>query len=436
MALLNTDGRAVEHVRYTAFGSPRRRLTSPIDIAYDVGTLLPPEGSPVIDGMNNGVTEGDYNVFFGAYFNQTPPGAAADVASDDGSPLPPLGPLNANNGVTEGDYNLFLGLFFDGWSNEDTYGLSTASIGNTIGYAGYEHDPVLLTPSALSADPNQSSAAYYHVRHRVYDAGLGRWTRRDPLGYVDGMGLYEYCASEVLACSDGYGLCRSCNKDGGSAGCSVFPRDFIAPIAIAPQTGDPCGNTLWALLTHPLVSAKLSALAPGCQSLGEITLYSSHCTGLFGKKESVPDTGLTTCSYFFGPSIKLCRTNNNTCPPISDWLDVLLHELEHIKQLCERSCFAFNNGSCWQDVKDELDAYCSEPGLQSVCSAARDTSKPPAQRCREASRLCKQVVISLTGRCLVDTQVPYSPSSPYFPKTMLRSSTAHNACMMMLGCGS
>jgi len=33
---------------------------------------------------------------------------------------------------------------------------------------------------------------FYHVRFRVYDTGLRRWKSRDPLGYVDGMGLYEY----------------------------------------------------------------------------------------------------------------------------------------------------------------------------------------------------------------------------------------------------
>ena len=54
VALLNTDGRAVEHVRYTAYGSPRRLLTSPIDIAYDDGDLVPPLGSPNAALRNNG----------------------------------------------------------------------------------------------------------------------------------------------------------------------------------------------------------------------------------------------------------------------------------------------------------------------------------------------------------------------------------------------
>jgi len=45
----------------------------------------------------------------------------------------------------------------------------------------------------------------YHVRHRVYDAENGRWTRRDPLGYVDGMGLCEYCRSQPVIGVDPHG---------------------------------------------------------------------------------------------------------------------------------------------------------------------------------------------------------------------------------------
>jgi RHS repeat-associated protein len=32
----------------------------------------------------------------------------------------------------------------------------------------------------------------YHYRARTYGSSLGRFLSRDPLGYVDGMNLYEY----------------------------------------------------------------------------------------------------------------------------------------------------------------------------------------------------------------------------------------------------
>jgi len=65
--------------------------------------------------LNNGVTEADYNLFFASVFDALP---VADIADDQGVPLPPfgLGGLfpNVNNGVTEGDYNFFFSVFFNG----------------------------------------------------------------------------------------------------------------------------------------------------------------------------------------------------------------------------------------------------------------------------------------------------------------------------------
>jgi hypothetical protein len=82
---------------------------SAADIAFDDGSPLPPVGIP--GGTNNGVTEGDYNLFFANFFDALP---VCDIANDDGSPLPPFGTLDTNNGVTEADYNLFFAIYFDG----------------------------------------------------------------------------------------------------------------------------------------------------------------------------------------------------------------------------------------------------------------------------------------------------------------------------------
>lgn len=41
---------------------------------------------------------------------------------------------------------------------------------------------------------------------RMFDPELGRWTRRDPLGYVDGMSLYEWARSSPLVTLDSSGL--------------------------------------------------------------------------------------------------------------------------------------------------------------------------------------------------------------------------------------
>ncbi len=105
-----TSNASLIRIRYE---TPR---CSPADIANDQGTPLPgPANVP-----NGGVNEGDFNCFFAAdgFFAQaalgpTAIGSFADIADDQGTPKPPFGnPTGANNGVNEGDYNCFFNNFF------------------------------------------------------------------------------------------------------------------------------------------------------------------------------------------------------------------------------------------------------------------------------------------------------------------------------------
>ncbi|MBX9737017.1 MAG: hypothetical protein K2X32_08825 [Phycisphaerales bacterium] len=86
-------------------------IANPCDIAYDNGQPLPPFGPAETGYVNNGVTEGDYNLFFAGFFV---PELYCDVADDAGNVLPTTG---VNNGVTEGDYNAFFAAFFNGCTN-------------------------------------------------------------------------------------------------------------------------------------------------------------------------------------------------------------------------------------------------------------------------------------------------------------------------------
>lgn len=47
------------------------------------------------------------------------------------------------------------------------------------------------------------------MRHRVLDSTLGRWTKRDPLGYVDSPSTYAYITFHTLGTSDPSGLSPS-----------------------------------------------------------------------------------------------------------------------------------------------------------------------------------------------------------------------------------
>jgi RHS repeat-associated protein len=68
---------------------------------------------------------------------------------------------------------------------------NASDVDNCILYCGYRFD---------------SDTGLYHVRHRYLHPTLGRWTTRDPLGYLAGMHLYGYVGSNPLACVDPLGL--------------------------------------------------------------------------------------------------------------------------------------------------------------------------------------------------------------------------------------
>ena len=89
-------------------------------------------------------------------------------------------------------------IYDDDWS--DTR--SASSYDNAILYCGYFFD---------------NETGLYHVRHRSYHPALGRWMQRDPIGYVDGMGLYEYVMSAPLVHEDPQGTQSTDSSDNGEA---------------------------------------------------------------------------------------------------------------------------------------------------------------------------------------------------------------------------
>jgi RHS repeat-associated protein len=91
--------------------------------------------------------------------------------------------LNRDNVVDAADTTFFNASYTANTATGGKGRVSSLSVGNRKGYAGYEFD---------------EAASVYHVRHRVYLPESGRWSRRDPLGYVDGMGLYWYVRSRSV----------------------------------------------------------------------------------------------------------------------------------------------------------------------------------------------------------------------------------------------
>ncbi|MBX3383159.1 MAG: hypothetical protein KF864_06585 [Phycisphaeraceae bacterium] len=111
------------------------------------------------------------------------------------------------------------------WALWTSHGRGSVSrLHNRRGYAGYEYDP---------------ATSQWHVRHRVLVSEMGRWNRRDPLGYVDGMSVYEYVGSIPMVATDPMGLNTSAKLGEGpddSGGFVVSQATPLVPIAVGPGT--------------------------------------------------------------------------------------------------------------------------------------------------------------------------------------------------------
>ncbi len=67
---------------------------------------------------------------------------------------------------------------------------TSASIDNPYQFTGRRYDP---------------ETEFFYYRSRYLQTRVGRFTTRDPLGYVDGMGLYEYTTNSPASYLDAYG---------------------------------------------------------------------------------------------------------------------------------------------------------------------------------------------------------------------------------------
>ncbi|MCL4198141.1 MAG: hypothetical protein KJZ69_11685 [Phycisphaerales bacterium] len=199
-AILTSAGVMVEWGKFTAYGrGPQSRF-------FGIGVPLP-IGLPAGDIDSDFITDtGDVDAIKTWV-------AAYDVRAD----------LDLDGDIDPTDGALAEG--YEGWQlgwNE----LSHSSVANRLGCAGY-HKDVNLDLS--------------HVRNRVLEPHLGRWTRRDPLGYVDGMSLYEYVRSApIFAVDDSGKAWRSCTPV-GCVSLRESSSPHIGPIVKAPFNDD-CGS--------------------------------------------------------------------------------------------------------------------------------------------------------------------------------------------------
>jgi len=156
-------GVVIDRIAYSAYGEATRTLRSDVNG----------------DGF---VNKDDYNGVIRSRLNTTIGSAGYVVEAD----------LDRDGKVAQSDYDI--AIADDGKSSSGGVGeagLFAKGVRNGVGYCGY----IFNDESGL-----------YTVRFRSYSPTIGRWLERDPAGYVDGMGLYEYVHGGPITAVDPSGL--------------------------------------------------------------------------------------------------------------------------------------------------------------------------------------------------------------------------------------
>ncbi len=269
IALVEADGSPIQQIRYDAYGVPF--------------------GIPKSDMFGDGsVDSNDYFEFASLL-------GASNVRADWDF-----------DGDFDGDDNT--AYTADNAADDDlgrgapSYAYARTGGNNRKLYAGYEYDP-------------QLAGETYHVRHRVLLAELGRWSRRDPLGYADGMSLCGYIR-DPIARIDPLGL---------------VPHPVSQDILVTPDDG---------YLLTPWTS-------PRCQA---------YCSA------NPNDLGRALChDRVQGREACACFANILRAFPNATFAHrfrtcVVAHELQNAKAPCDGNYPDNDRKICWQ-IQNEVDAY-------------------------------------------------------------------------------
>lgn len=166
VAIVNHAGTLVERVTYDSYGKARHHQPNDVDGDGDCDS----SDKGRVDAIRVYSPFGSIPISSGYYR------AEADLNRD--------GFVNATDSTLAGNYASAL----------SAGQISSASRGgpdNCVGWCGYIFN---------------RATGQYLVRFRTFDTGLGRWVERDPIGFVDGMSLYEYVRGAPHLAVDPSGL--------------------------------------------------------------------------------------------------------------------------------------------------------------------------------------------------------------------------------------
>ncbi len=292
-AILTGGGRMAEWARYSSYGVP----------------WAMPAGDTDSDGDWDATDEA---AITGGYEVRKDAGLDGSVSADD---------VTRANAITGGYQTL--GREF----------LTSTGVKNRIAYAGYQYDP---TFAGLDRH-------LFHVRHRIYDAEAGRWTRRDPMGYVDGLSAYLYAGQGNLQWTDPHGL--------AGAICGVYKSlsGACLPRALPPvSTPNPVMPPNWhpgrvpGLYPGPPYPGSIPPAVATCLKDPDVQYWYDVVTYVCGSPVTIVQGG-PDCS---GKNGYYCCTTNTVhlCP---GWdCTTVVHELFHAYQDCTNPTYCSNISPC------------------------------------------------------------------------------------------
>jgi RHS repeat-associated protein len=118
--------------------------------------------------------------------------------------------IGSTRQLTNGAGTVTDSVIYDAWGNV-TNRTGTTPVGLLwVGMLGYYFD---------------SETDTLYVRARMYQAGIARWTTRDPLEFIDGVDLFVYSANSPIVTGDpGRKLCRQLVFTVVGDGCAPLDR--------------------------------------------------------------------------------------------------------------------------------------------------------------------------------------------------------------------
>ena len=270
--------------------------------------------------------------------------------------------------------------------------LSSSTVFNRKGYAGYSFDPI-------------TSYAMFDVRHRTFNADLGRWITRDPLGYVDGANLYEYCGGDPLSNFDPMGTAGEPCNDANIAKAKAKLKYLLDLIARE------CGN----------------GFVPDIKCCPKAGGDVNCCQPKPGDPPNIWNVGCNEGTWdpvtqkFTVKGVCLCTDQNgDTEKPI---LTILEHELQHVWQQCKQNKTPFIDpqwvmpeiGVCF-----ELGVWCGEGnckgGKEADCDKFCKSGRAPGVGpWPTPGTIPNDQELGGYGSCMVDCRKVYDSCKTIFP---------------------